>query len=246
MEEVILILGASSEVGCRYLREYGDRYSLIYAHYNHINDELSDIATMYKDKMVLIQADLNDVGNEAAITEKIEKTGIWPNRILHCVSPNVKNVRFSKVEWNEFEDNLNVMVGSCVKLLPHIFKQIIKNKSNGQCVFVLSSCTEGLPPKFETPYVTSKYAMLGLMKALSVEYAARGIMINGVSPGMMETKFLGEIIDHVVEENALNSPFGRNLEVGEVTPMIDFLLSEKANRITGQNIIVSGGMNNGN
>ena len=107
---------------------------------------------------------------------------------------------------------------------------------------MLTSYTDNMPPRFMTPYISAKYALLGLMKALSVEYADKGIMINAVSPGMMETKFLAKTFEHAVEQNAAKSPFGRNLYVDEIIPTIKFLMSDGADRITGQNIIISGGM----
>ncbi len=86
-----------------------------------------------------------------------------------------------------------------------------------------------------------EYALLGLMKALSVEYADRGIMVNGISPSMMETKFLKDVPELIVQQAAMNSPFGRNLLVEEIVPAFEFLLSEGGDRITGQNIVISGG-----
>ena len=58
---------------------------------------------------------------------------------------------------------------------------------------MLTSCTTNIPPKYLASYVTSKYALLGLVKALSNEYADKGIRINGISPSMIETKFLENI-----------------------------------------------------
>ena len=242
-EDVLLIVGASSEVGSQYLKAYGHRYKMIYAHYNHGIEILNELGALFGEKLIIVQDNLNDVrtGGEN-ILAKIRATNIWPNCILHCPAPKIENTRFLKADWSIFEKNLNIMVGSCVKIFPELFKQILKEKKKGYCTLILSSCTEGIPPKFETQYVTAKYALLGLMKSLSCEYSDRGIMVNGISPGMMETKFLDSIFDHVIEENAQKSPFGRNLKVEEILPMIDFLLSDRADRITGQNIVVSGGM----
>ena len=117
-----------------------------------------------------------------------------------------------------------------------------KEKKEGRVIFMLSSCTNGIPPRFMTPYVTAKYALLGLVKGLSTEYDSKNITVNGISPGMMETKFLSEMYDHAIEENASKSPFGRNLVIEEVIPAFKFLLSDDACRITGQNIVITGGM----
>ena len=87
----------------------------------------------------------------------------------------------------------------------------------------------------------TKYALLGLMKSLSVEYADKGIMVNGVSPDMIETKFLKDIPDLVIRQNAERSPLKRNLTIEDVVPTFDFLLSDAADTITGQNIGITGG-----
>ena len=106
---------------------------------------------------------------------------------------------------------------------------------------MLTSCTINIPPKYLASYVTSKYSLLGLIKALSNEYADKGIRINGISPTMIETKFLSNVPELLVKQNAMNSPTGRNLAVDDVIPLFEFLLSNQSNSITGQNIAISNG-----
>lgn len=106
---------------------------------------------------------------------------------------------------------------------------------------MLTSCTENVPPKYLSPYVTVKYALLGLMKSLAAEYAEKGITVNGVSPDMMETRFLSEVSDIIVEKSAMTSPLGRNLTVQDAVPAFEYLLSDAAAAMTGQNLVISGG-----
>ncbi len=106
---------------------------------------------------------------------------------------------------------------------------------------MLSAYLLGVPPKFQSPYITVKYALLGLMRNLAAEYAAKGIMVNAVSPDMMETKFLSELPDLIKEQSAKNKPLGRNLFVEEVIPTMEYLLSSGSDVVTGQNIGVTGG-----
>ena len=115
-----------------------------------------------------------------------------------------------------------------------------KNKY-GKILVMLTSCTTNIPPKYLTSYVTSKYALLGLVKSLANEYSDKGIKINGISPSMIETKFLKNIPELLVQQNAMNSPTGSNLCVDDVIPMFEFLLSDKSNSITGQNIAITNG-----
>ena len=115
-----------------------------------------------------------------------------------------------------------------------------KNKF-GKIVVMLTSYTTNIPPKYLASYVTSKYALLGLVKALANEYSDKGIKINGISPSMIETKFLQSIPELIVKQNAMNSPTGSNLSVDDVIPMFKFLLSDESNSITGQNIAITNG-----
>lgn len=242
MGKCILILGASSEIGLCLIKAIASEYDIIYAHYGRNSAELQKLRTQYGEKIVLIQDDLSSPQAGMTILETIENNGVYPQHIVHIPAPVVENIRFTKSDWKTFEENFKISIRSAVNILPALFKRIIKEHESGRVIFVLSSYTENLPPKFMSPYVTTKYALLGLMRALSAEYADKGIMVNGISPGMMETKFLDKTFDHAVEENAAKSPFGRNLYVDEVIPTMRFLLSDDAKRITGQNIVVSGGM----
>ena len=112
---------------------------------------------------------------------------------------------------------------------------------NGKIVFVVSSVASGQSPAFMSDYVTSKYALLGLMKALASEMAAHHVCLNAVSPSLTETVFLKNIPELAIEMSAEKNPMKRNAQVKDVVGMISFLLSEKADFITGQNILISGG-----
>ena len=75
--------------------------------------------------------------------------------------------------------------------------------------------------------------MLGLVKALATEYAPKGITVNGISPAWVNTKYIDNQPDILKEQAAMNSPMGRNLEVAEIIPTIEYLLSEGASCING-------------
>ena len=111
----------------------------------------------------------------------------------------------------------------------------------GRVVFMLSSATSGVPPMAMAHYVTAKYALLGLMKSLSSEYSSKGITVNAVSPSMIETEFLSQIPQQLVEITADKHPLGRNGLPADVVPAICFLLSQQASFITGVNLPITGG-----
>ncbi len=241
-EKTLLVLGASSEVGIKLIKAVEKNYFLIYAHYGNNDAQLLELKRDIGDKLFLISDNFSNSEAGTVVLNAISEKGVWPDHMILLSSPKVENIRFRKAEWEDFEKYLNVSLRSAVNISREVLKHLDKDEREGRVIFMLSSCVNGIPPKYMTPYVTGKYAMLGLMKALATEYATKNITVNGVSPGMMETKFLSDIYDHVIEDNAQKSPFGRNLYVDEVIPAFEYLLSDGASKVIGQNIIVTGGM----
>lgn len=53
----------------------------------------------------------------------------------------------------------------------------------------MNTLVEGVPPKYQSPYIVSQYALYGLMRNLAAEYSGYGIQVNSISPDMIDTKF---------------------------------------------------------
>lgn len=86
-----------------------------------------------------------------------------------------------------------------------------------------------------------KYSLLGFMKALVSEYKTFNIHFNAISPSMIETKFLENIDERIVELNAFNHPLKRNATKKDIVPMITMLLNKESNYLNGVNIPITGG-----
>jgi 3-oxoacyl-[acyl-carrier protein] reductase len=91
-------------------------------------------------------------------------------------------------------------------------------------------------------YASSKAALLGLTRSLAREYASRGITVNAVSPGFIETDMTSDLPEAARQGIVDQTPLGRIGRPEEVAAAVVFLASEEAGYITGQVVRVNGGM----
>jgi 3-oxoacyl-[acyl-carrier protein] reductase len=91
-------------------------------------------------------------------------------------------------------------------------------------------------------YVASKAGLIGLTKTVAREFAARGITVNAVAPGYIETQMTAVLSDKVKEAFLAQIPLGRAGSPADVAEAVTFLASDQAAYLTGQVIHVSGGM----
>lgn len=232
--KILLVTGASSEIGCRLICDAADHYEVILAHYCHCAEGLAEVKKAVGDKLVLLQADFSKLEDVSAMISQIEEMGYVPDHIVHLPSQKVNVQKFHKTDIRQYRTGFDLSVASIILILQQFIPKMTRQKY-GKVVFMLTSFTLQVPPKYQAPYITAKYALLGLMRDLAGEYAEKGIMVNGISPDMMETKFLSEMPELLVQQNALHRPMRRNLTVEDVVPAFLYLLSDDADVISGQN-----------
>ncbi|MCD8209125.1 MAG: SDR family oxidoreductase [Bacteroidales bacterium] len=239
-KKALLVLGASSDLGSEFISRVAENYEYILAHSNHGAAITQDLQKKYGDKIILLQADLSDPQAVNNMIQQIHDLPVDPDHIVHFAAPKTTNKKFTKYAWEDYAEAIEVSVHAFVSIAQE-FLPSMQKQHYGKIVVMLTSCTCGVPPKYQTPYVSSKYMLLGLMRSLAAEYADKGITINGVSPDMIETKFLEDIPPLIIEKNAQENPLGRNIKIQDVIPAIQYLLSDGADAVTGQNIVISGG-----
>ena len=239
--KTLLVTGGSSDIGKSLIKELTNEYDRIWAHYNNNKEAILELSEGKKEVVVPIKADFSDKEDVKRMIEEIIESGFIPNHIVHLPAIKAHNKPFIKWEDNDYEKEFNVSVYSIINIIRGFIPYMEKN-NYGKIVFVLSSFVSGVPPKYQSPYIMSKYALYGLMKNLAAEYSGKSVNINAVSPDMINTKFNDEIARKIKEINADKSPLKRNLEVMDVVPAIKFLLSEKANAISGVNIPITAGI----
>jgi 3-oxoacyl-[acyl-carrier protein] reductase len=94
-------------------------------------------------------------------------------------------------------------------------------------------------------YAASKAGMVGMSKSLAYEVASRGITVNSIAPGFIETAMTASLKDTQKEAILSSIPMKRMGTTNEIAGSVAFLASDDAAYITGQTIHVNGGMNMG-
>ena len=239
-KEHVLIVGASSSIGCEVIRQIAHADMTILAHFNTNAAKIELLSNEVSASIVPLQADLRSQAAVEAMLQTIERQQPCPDKIIFLAAPSFSLTRFKDLEWPDFQMQLDIQLRAAVLVCRRFLPKMAAVK-RGKVVFVLTSYTLSIPPIAMAHYVTAKFALLGFMKAMSSEYAAKNICINAISPSMVDTDFLGDIPDKIVEMTADQHPLKRNALPNDIAPMVKFLLSDGAVYMTGVNVPITGG-----
>lgn len=145
--------------------------------------------------------------------------------------------KMSETDWDDvIRINLKSVFNCCKAALP----KMIEN-SYGRIINI--SSVSGLKGNFgQTNYAASKAGIIGFTKSLAYETAKKGITVNAVAPGFIETDILKAIPDNIMEKITSGIPMGHMGKPDDIANMVLFLASNEASYITGQVFNVNGGL----
>lgn len=118
---------------------------------------------------------------------------------------------------------------------------MIQSRIRGRIV-AISSVSGVAGNRGQVNYSAAKAGVIGAVKALAVELAKRGITVNAIAPGVIETEMVSTMIPEAIEEAKKAIPMRRFGTAGEVASLVEYLLSPGASYLTRQTICVNGGM----
>ncbi|MEG0769541.1 MAG: SDR family oxidoreductase [Ruthenibacterium sp.] len=240
MGHVYLITGASSDVGTALIERIYQEGDLFIAQGSGDLAHLAPLCQKYKGAIRTYDVDLTDPAKLALFLDDVAAHCPTPTHLVHLPALRVVNTKFKNFDEERFELDMSVQIRSAVKICKAFLPKMAKEK-RGRVLFMLTSYLLGVPPKNTAAYIMVKSALQGLAKSLAADYAPFGITVNCVMPSMMETKFLAETSDLIVQASAEANPMKRNARVSDVVPAMEFLLGEDAGFITGVVLPVTGG-----
>ncbi len=182
------------------------------------------------------------VGSEAAVKaffdQILEKTGRVDVLVNNAgITRDGLIVRMKEKDW---DDVLDVNLKGTF-LCSRIVSKIMLKQRQGRIINISSVVGASGNPG-QANYVAAKAGIIGLTKALAQELASRGITVNAVAPGFVETEMTADLSDKAKDAMMTRVPLGRAGTPQDVAAAVRFLASEGAAYITGQVIHVNGGM----
>lgn len=243
MASTYLITGATSDVGTALIRRLltgAPTGTLVLAQGCGDVEKLAPLCQDFPGMVRPFDVDLSDAHKVDTLTQVLATACPAPTHFIHLPALPVVNTKFKALDEPRFARDMEIQIHSAIKLCKAVLPAMAKAKF-GRVLFIQTSYTIGCPPKNTTAYVIAKSALGGLVKSLAVEYARFGVTVNCVAPSMMETNFLKDTPDLIVQAAAEENPMGRNATPADVVPAMAFLLSDEAGFITGVTLPVTGG-----
>lgn len=146
-----------------------------------------------------------------------------------------------KMKEEDFDRVLNVNLKGTFNTIRHSARQMLKQRSGK--IINISSVSGILGNVGQANYAASKAGVIGLTKTMARELGSRGITVNAIAPGFVDTE-MTEVLSEEIRENACKQIIlGRFGKPEDIANAAVFLASDKADYITGQVISVDGGMN---
>ena len=140
----------------------------------------------------------------------------------------------------EFDDVIRVNLKGTFNCIKGASKRMLKQRFGK--IINMASIIGVTGNAGQTNYAASKAGIIGVTKSVAKEFAARGIQVNAIAPGFIETDMTAKIPDKIREDMVNQIPLGRMGQPQDIADLVAFLASDRANYITGQVIQVDGGM----
>jgi len=145
-----------------------------------------------------------------------------------------------RMKEDEWEDIIDTNLTSIYKMSKSVLRGMIKNRSGR--IISITSVVGAMGNAGQSNYAAAKAGMIGFTKSLAREVGVRGITVNAVAPGFIETDMTSNLPDEQKEALASQIPMGRLGTPDEVANAVLFLAGDSGSYITGQTLHVNGGM----
>jgi 3-oxoacyl-[acyl-carrier protein] reductase len=238
----VLITGGSRGIGAAIARKFASEGHNVAFSYLGSADKAAAVAADCEGlgvKAVAIQADVSQEADCQRLLSEA-KAAIGPISVLVNNAGLTKDglaMRMSLRQWEQvITTNLTGTFLMCRTILPDLVK------ARGGRIINLTSVAGLYGNAGQANYSASKAGVIGLTQSLAKEVGSRGITVNAVAPGFIETDMTSSLSDTIKTNALAKIALGRLGQAEEIAAAISFLASPAAGYITGQVLEISGGL----
>lgn len=233
-KENVFISGAS--------RGIGKDIALLFANngYKVIGTSRSDFSIDDNlDNFIPLKLDITSRNDIKDCFDYLKSENLLPNILINNAGITADQI-FMRMKDEDWDNVIETNLTGTFNLSKIFIKNMIKNKSGR--IINISSVSGLMGNPGQVNYASSKAALTGFTKSLAKEVGSRNITVNSVAPGYIDTD-MTSFLDNDAKEKIINNiPLGRIGVTSDISELVMFLASDEASYITGQTILVDGGL----
>ena len=205
------------------------------------------VAISYRDQkpsedFYMVKADVTDSKSIDSAIDEIEKN-LGPLDVVVINAGTNKDALAMRLEDSDMENIINTNLMGSLRVARRSVKSMIKNRK-GRIIFI-GSVVGLLGSPGQMVYASTKAGLIGAARSLAREVGSRGVTVNVVAPGYVDTDMTNDLDEARKDMIASSTPLGRTASASEIAGVVRFLASEDASFITGAVIPVDGGLGMG-
>ncbi len=238
-DKIALVTGASGGIGAQIAKALHAKGAKVVLHGTRA-EKLEALRSELGERTVTVTANLTDRNAVAGLVDAAGEAAGGSINILVNNAGITRDGLLMRMKNEDWDDVLEVNLTASMILCRAAMRAMMKARSGR--IISISSVVGVTGNPGQTNYAASKAGMIGFSKSLAAEVASRGITVNVVAPGFIETPMTDVLDDRQKATLLTKVPVGRLGTADEIAASVVFLASEEAAYITGTTMHVNGGM----